>query len=142
MPTRKATAEWTGTLTAGQGRFDGEAGIGGQYSFASRFENGVGSNPEELLAAAHAACFSMALSVGLEKAGATPERVRTEAHCTVEKVGDGFKITRMRLVSRVRAPAIEAARFRDVAEATKSGCPISGALVNNVQIELDAALES
>lgn len=141
MPTRKATAQWNGTLREGNGRFDGESGLGGAYSFASRFESGSGSNPEELIAAAHAACYSMALSVGLEKAGAKPEQVSTEAACTVEQAGGGFKITTMRLVCRARATGIDAAKFQEVAEATKAGCPVSGALVNNVQIELDAQLE-
>lgn len=142
MPTRKASAEWDGTLKGGKGRYDGESGLAGSYSFGSRFESAGGSNPEELLAAAHAACYSMALSLGLEKAGATPERVHTDAACTIEQQGGGFKITSMRLTTRVRATGIDAAKFRDVAEATKSGCPVSGALMNNVRLELDAALEA
>jgi lipoyl-dependent peroxiredoxin len=141
MPTRKAGAEWNGTLKAGNGTFKGESGLGGPYSFSSRFESGTGSNPEELIAAAHAACYSMALSGGLEKAGATPERVRTDAACTVEHVGGGFKITSMVLTCRVKAGGITPDKFREVAEATKHGCPVSGALANNVQIDLDAALE-
>lgn len=141
MPTRKASAEWNGTLKAGKGRFEGESGLGGGYSFASRFESGAESNPEELIAAAHAACYSMALAGGLEKAGASPEYVRTEGACTIEKAGGGFKITSMRLTSRARAGGITADKFREVAEATKHGCPVSGALMNNVQIELDASLE-
>lgn len=141
MPTRKASAEWNGTLKAGTGSYDGESGLTGGYSFPSRFESGSGSNPEELIAAAHAACYSMALAGGLEKAGAKPERVKTGAECTVEQVGSGFKITTMRLISRVKAEGISAEKFKEVAEATKLGCPVSGALVNNVQIELDAQLE-
>src|SRR5215204_4333637 len=85
MPTRNASATWEGGLKGGKGRFSGEGGsIGGQYSFTSRFEDGVGTNPEELLAAAEASCYSMALSGGLEKAGATPKRIDTKAACTVE----------------------------------------------------------
>lgn len=139
MPTRKASAQWDGSK-AGKGSFTGESGLAGAYSFGSRFESGSGSNPEELIAAAHAACYSMALSLGLEKAGATPEHVKTDAECTVEKVGGGFKITTMRLTCRAKASGIEAEQFKQVAEATKHGCPVSGALVNNVHIELDAQL--
>lgn len=142
MPTRKASADWNGTLKSGQGKYQGESGLAGSYSFVSRFEPGMtGSNPEELLAAAHAGCFSMALSGNLERAGATPERVHTEAACTVERAGDGFRITTMRLTSRVKASGIDAAKFKEIAEATKAGCPVSGALRNNVQLELDATLE-
>lgn len=142
MPTRKASARWNGTLKGGNGKYDGESGIGGAYSFVSRFDDPMtGSNPEELLAAAHAGCFSMALAGSLEKAGAKPEYVHTDAACTVERVGDGFRITTMRLTTRARATGIDAEKFKEVAEATKGGCPVSGALQNNVRIELDAALE-
>lgn len=140
MPTRNASADWVGTR-GGSGRFETATGLGGAYSFGSRFESGSGSNPEELLAAAHAACYSMALTLGLEKAGATPEKIHTDAACTIEKVGEGFKITSMKLTTRVKATGIDAGKFKEVAEATKSGCPVSGALMNNVRIELDAALE-
>jgi lipoyl-dependent peroxiredoxin len=140
MPTRKATAVWEGGLRGGKGSYRGQTDLGGKYSFGSRFEDASGSNPEELLAAAHAACFSMALSAGLERAGATPRRVETEAACTIEKVGDGFKITRMRLATRVSAEKIDRAKFSAVAEAAKDGCPVSGALKGNVQLELDAQL--
>jgi len=141
MPTRNASATWEGKLQGGNGSFQGESGaIGGSYSFGSRFGDAGGSNPEELLAAAEAACFSMALSLGLEKRGATPERVHTDAACTIEKVGEGFEITGIRLRTRVRATGIDEAGFREVAEATKAGCPVSKAL-SAVNIELDAALE-
>src|SRR5688500_16953727 len=100
MPTRKAEAVWEGGLKGGKGSYKGQNGLGGAYNFGSRFEEGSGSNPEELLAAAEAACFSMALSGALEKAGKPPTSVRTEAACTVEKVGEGFKITTMKLVVR------------------------------------------
>ncbi len=139
MPTRKAGAQWDGTK-AGTGQFSGESGLAGAYSFGSRFDSGTGSNPEELIAAAHAACYSMALALALEKAGATPERVNTDAECTVEQVGGGFKITTMRLSCRAKATGIDAEKFKQVAEATKHGCPVSGALMNNVHIELDAQL--
>ena len=142
MPTRNASAAWEGGLRGGKGTFAGESGvIGGDYSFGSRFENAGGTNPEELLAAAEAACYSMALSGGLERAGQKPERVETKAACTIEKVGDGFKITRMRLDVTARVPGMDRDAFKDVAEATKSGCPVSQALLGNVEIELHARLE-
>jgi osmotically inducible protein OsmC len=139
MPTRKATATWEGTLKEGKGTFRGETGLGGAYSFASRFESGTGSNPEELLAAAEASCFSMALSLGLERAGTPPSRIDTEAACTIDKVGEGFKITKIRLSVKARVPKIDQAKFHEVARATKEGCPVSVAL-RGVDIELDAQL--
>jgi lipoyl-dependent peroxiredoxin len=140
MPTRSASAVWEGGLKGGSGSFKGQTGLGGAYNFGSRFEYGDGSNPEELLAAAHAACYSMALSGALEKAGATVERVETKAHCTVEKVGEGFSITTMKLVTRVRAAGIDDGKFSSVADAAKEGCPVSKALTG-LKVELDAALE-
>lgn len=140
MPTRKASAVWQGGLQKGNGTFKGQTGLAGQYSFASRFESGVGSSPEELLAAAHAACYSMALSNGLEKAGFTPTQVDTDAACTIEKIGEGFKITKMQLTSRAKVPNIDDVKFQAIAAATKEGCPVSGALKNNVQIDLTASL--
>jgi osmotically inducible protein OsmC len=140
MPTRKASAVWQGGLQKGKGTFKGQTGLEGQYSFSSRFENGAGSNPEELLAAAHAACYSMALAVGLERAGFTATQVDTQAACSIEKVGEGFKITRMQLTVRAAVPKIDDAAFQSIAAATKEGCPVSGALKGNVQMELDAKL--
>lgn len=140
MPTRTATAVWEGGLKAGKGSFKGQTGLEGQYNFSSRFENGAGSSPEELLAAAHAACYSMALSLGLEQAGFAPQKVDTQAACTVEKSGAGFKITRMLLTTRATVPNLDDAKFQTIASATKEGCPISGALKNNVQLELNATL--
>ena len=140
MPVLKASAEWMGGLMGGDGSFEGAGGIGGRYSFASRFEHGTGSNPEELLAAANAACFSMALAAALEKEGATPQSVKTEGACTIEKVGEGFKVTTMKLTTRVQAQGIDAAKFQQVAEGAKTNCPISTALRGNVNIELDATL--
>jgi len=141
MPNRKASAVWEGGLKGGKGTFKNESGsIGGQYSFASRFEEGTGSNPEELLAASHAACFSMALSAQLEGNGTPPRRVETHAVCTVEKVGAGFKITTMRLTTRATVSGIEAAKFQEIAAAAVDGCPVSQALKGNVNIILDAAL--
>ncbi|HEX2094089.1 MAG TPA: OsmC family peroxiredoxin [Longimicrobiaceae bacterium] len=141
MPTRNASATWEGGLQGGKGSFEGESGaIGGSYSFGSRFADAGGTNPEELLAAAEAACYSMALSAGLEKRGTPATRVRTEAACTIEKVGEGFKITTLRLRVRARVSGVDEATFQRTAEATKTGCPVSQALAG-VKIELDAALE-
>ena len=141
MPTRKASAVWEGGLKSGKGNFLGEGGaISGAYNFSSRFEEGTGSNPEELLAAAEAACFSMALSGALEKNGTPPTRVESDAHCTVEKVGDGFKITTMKLATRATVPGLDDATFQRIANEAKNGCPVSTALKGNVDIQLDAKL--
>jgi osmotically inducible protein OsmC len=114
--------------------------MAGAYSFGSRFEEQKGSNPEELLAAAEAACFSMALSSNLEKAGKPPASVETQARCTIEKVGDAFKITRMSLVVRANVPGLEEPVFRELVEKTRTGCPVSVALKGNVEISVDAKL--
>ncbi len=141
MPTRKASAVWEGDLKSGKGSFSGEGGaIGGSYSFSRFADQSEGTNPEELLAAAEAACFSMALSGGLGKNGTPPTRVETDAHCTVEKVGEGFKITTMKLVTRATVPGLDDATFQRIASATKDGCPVSSALKGNVDIQLDARL--
>lgn len=143
MPTRKGSAVWEGGLKSGKGNFRGEGGaISGAYNFGSRFEEGTGSNPEELLAAAEAACFSMALSGALEKNGTAPTRVESDAHCTVEKVGAGFKITTMKLVTRATVPGLDDATFQRIANEAKEGCPVSTALKGNVDIQLDARLTS
>jgi osmotically inducible protein OsmC len=141
MPTRKASATWEGGLKGGKGSFKAESGIAGAYSFGSRFENAKASNPEELLAAALAACYAMALSVGLEKNGTPPTRVESNVACTIDKVGDGFKITRMDLVVRAKAPNVNPATFDKIAQATKDGCPVSQVFKGNVQMTLDAKLE-
>jgi osmotically inducible protein OsmC len=141
MPTRKATATWEGGLKGGKGSFKGESGaIGGQYNFSSRFESGTGSNPEELLAAAEAACFSMALSGGLEKAGHAPTRVETSAACTVEPVPGGFGITKIKLTVQATVPGIDKVKFEQIANETKDGCPVSKAFKGNVEISLEARL--
>jgi len=140
MPTRTASATWKGGLKGGTGSFKGQTGLAGSYSFGSRFENAAGSNPEELLAAAEAACFSMALSAGLEKNGTPATSVDTTAKCTIEKVGEGFKVTKMRLEVRAAVPNVDEATFRKIAEGTKDGCPISQVMKGNVPIELDAKL--
>lgn len=140
MPTRKASAKWEGGLRGGKGSFAGESGLGGPYSFGSRFENSGGSNPEELLAAANAACYSMALSLALEKNGTAPESVETKAACTLEKVGEGFSITTMKLDVTARVPGVEEATFQKLAEQTKEGCIVSRALKGNLKFELTARL--
>src|SRR4051812_15440334 len=141
MPTRSASATWEGGLKSGNGKFEGESGsMAGPYSFGSRFEQSRGSNPEELLAAAEAACFSMALSSELEKSGKPPTRVETQARCTIERVGDGFKITMMKLVVEAKVPGIDQSAFAAAAEKTKTTCPVSVALKGNVAIELEAKL--
>jgi osmotically inducible protein OsmC len=142
MPTRRASAAWEGGLRGGKGSYKTASGlVGGTYGFGSRFEETPGSNPEELLAAAHAACLSMALSGRLERGGHVPTRVATDAACTVEKVGDAFKITKMQLVVRAKVPGMDQAAFAAAAEAALAGCPVSGALKGNVAFELDAKLE-
>jgi len=140
MPTRTASAKWEGGLKGGKGSFMGATGLSGQYNFSSRFENGTGSNPEELLAAAEAACFSMALGAALEGRGTPATSVETKAACTVEKVGDGFSITKMVLDVKATVPGIDDATFQEVAEATKEGCPVSKALKGNVDLQLNASL--
>jgi osmotically inducible protein OsmC len=140
MPTRTATAIWEGGLQKGNGTFRGQTGLGGSYSFGSRFADATGSNPEELLAAAESACYSMALSAGLEKEGFAPTKVETKAECTIDKVGEGFKITTMKLTVRATVPNLDPEKFQAIAQATKEGCPVSAALKGNVQIDLDAQL--
>ena len=142
MPTSNASAVWEGGLKGGKGHFKaGSGAFEGNYSFSTRFEGARGTYPEELIAAAHAACLSMALSAGLEKGGTPPTSITTKASCTVEKAGDGFKITRMRLEVRGKVAGMNQASFAKAAEAAKNGCPVSGALQGNVQFDLDAKLE-
>jgi lipoyl-dependent peroxiredoxin len=141
MTTSSATATWEGGLRDGRGEFKGKSGlIQGSYSFPTRFEGAKGTNPEELIAAAHASCLSMALSAGLEAAGTPATRITTTASATIDKVGDGFKITRMRLEVRGEVPGIDQAAFAKAAEAATEGCPVSQALKGNVPAELDARL--
>ncbi|MEO5902480.1 MAG: OsmC family peroxiredoxin [Gemmatimonadaceae bacterium] len=142
MPTRKSSARWEGGLKGGKGTFEGESGgIGGQYNFSSRFEEGVGSNPEELLAAAEAACFSMALGGGLEKNGTPPAYVETQATCTVSPQSEGgFRITTMELTVTASVPGIEDSKFQEIVQATLNGCPVSKSLHGNVDITAKATL--
>jgi osmotically inducible protein OsmC len=140
MAVRSAEAVWTNGLKDGKGTVKlGSGAYEGAYSFVSRFEQGPGTNPEELIGAAHAGCFSMALSAGLEKAGHKPRSVKTKARVHLEKVGEGFQITRIQLQTEADVPGIDQAAFREQAEAAKKGCPVSRALAG-VQIELDARL--
>ena len=139
MPTRKASATWNGGLKGGNGSFRGETGLSGNYSFGSRFENAAGSNPEELLAAALAACYSMALSGNLEKNGTPGTKVETSAACTIEKVDDKMTVTKIALTVKGTVPNIDAATFDRIAQETKVGCPVSRAL-KAVAIEATAQL--
>jgi len=140
MPIRTANAFWEGDLKGGKGRMKfGNGAFEGQYSFSSRFEEGTGTNPEELIAAAHAGCFSMAFSSGLAKAGFPPTRVSTTAKATLEKVGEGFKITTIELETQGQVPNIDEAKFLEIADGAKKNCPVSQALTG-VNIKLSAKL--
>ncbi|MGA7992539.1 MAG: OsmC family protein [Thermoanaerobaculia bacterium] len=140
MPARTASAVWSGDLKSGKGtmKFGGGA-FEGQYSFASRFEEGTGTNPEELAGAAHAGCFSMAFSNELSKAGFVPTRVATTARVHLEKGEAGFSITRIDLVCDAQVPGIGPAKFQEIAAAAKTGCPISK-LFTGARINLEAKL--
>ncbi len=140
MPVRKAEAVWEGGLVTGKGKMKlGSGAFEGAYSFASRFENGTGTNPEELIGAAHAGCFSMALSSMLEQAGFRPSRVQTSAKVHIDKVGEGFKITAIELDTEANIPGIDEKKFMEQAEAAKKGCPVSQAL-SGTEITLKAKL--
>jgi osmotically inducible protein OsmC len=144
MPARKSTAHWEGSLKDGGGTVAlGSGAFEGQYGYRSRFEDGPGTNPEELIGAAHAGCFSMALSLALGEAGYTPDAIDTEAtvHFGPDTSGDGFAISKIDLVTRARVPGIEASEFAQLADGAKAGCPVSKAL-RAVDITLDATLES
>src|SRR5258706_4945355 len=129
MAARKADAEWTGGLKDGAGVVRlGSGTFEGKYSFATRFEDAPGTNPEELIAAAHAGCFSMALTAGLGRAGFNPKRVHTTASVSLAKVGDAFAITRIELDCEAEVPGIDDAAFQEQAKAAKENCPVSKAL--------------
>ncbi len=137
---RTAEAVWEGNLKEGKGTIKlGSGSYEGRYSFLSRFENGTGTNPEELIGAAHAGCFSMAFSAGLSAAGFTPDRVHTTAKVKIEKAGPGFKITLIELECQARVPGVDEKTFRETAEAAKTGCPVSQALAAT-EIKLTATL--
>lgn len=140
MVERKADAEWSGGLKAGSGKVSlGSGAFNGAYSFGTRFENAPGTNPEELIAAAHAGCFSMALSAGLERAGFSPKRVHTSASVFLEKGAEGFAITRVALNTEADVPGIDEAKFLSEAEGAKKNCPVSKALAAT-KITLEARL--
>jgi len=142
MPVRTSEAEWQGNLIEGQGRMKlGSGAYEGAYTFRSRMETGPGTNPEELIAAAHAGCFSMALSAGLTKGGHTPKRVHTTAAVHFDKVGDGFAITSIDLNTEADVPGLDAAKFQEFAEGAKKNCPVSKAL-SAVPMHLNAVLVS
>ena len=136
----KGTAEWKGGLQTGTGTFTAGDSIGGGYTFKSRFEDGPGSNPEQLIAAAHAACFSMALSAALERAGTPVESVQTNATVTLRLVDGAPTITKIALVTKGRVPGIDEASFAKEAEAAKANCPVSKALAGVPEITLEASL--
>lgn len=141
MATRKANATWEGGLKGGKGNVKTESGaLSTGYSFSSRFEDGKGTNPEELLGAAHAGCYSMALSGALEQAGFKPKSVHTVANVKVEKVGDGFEITNITLETEADIPEISKEKFQEHAEGAKKNCPLSKAL-SAVNIDLKAKLK-
>jgi osmotically inducible protein OsmC len=139
---RKASAVWNGGLKDGKGGISTESGVlkDTQYSFSTRFENGVGTNPEELIAAAHAGCFSMALSAQLGGANLTPDRIATTATVTMEKMEAGWTLTAVHLDVTAKVPNATAAAFETAANSAKSGCPISRVL--NARITMDAKLEA
>ena len=138
---RKANAVWRGTGRDGTGRLTTASGVlsNQNYGYRTRFENEAGTNPEELLAAAHAGCFTMAVAFGLQQAGFTAEELRTEAAVSLDQEGAGFRISKSALTLRARSPGIDASRFAEIATAAEKNCPVSKAL--NAEITLDAQLE-
>ncbi|WP_117237605.1 OsmC family protein [Thermus sediminis] len=141
MAVRKAEAVWEGGLRSGQGVMKlGSQAFQGPYSFPSRFEEGEGTNPEELIAAAHAGCFSMALSASLEREGFPPKRVSTEARVHLEMVEGKPTITRIELFTEAEVPGIAPEKFQEIAQAAKEGCPVSRALAGVGEIALEARL--
>ncbi len=138
---RKAWAVWKGGLKDGGGTISTESGVlnATAYGFKSRFENGKGTNPEELIGAAHAGCFSMALSLILGEAGLTPQKIETHAAVTLEKVGAGFEITASHLTVSAIVPGMDSVKFLELANKAKAGCPVSKLM--KAQISMDAKLE-
>lgn len=140
MPTRKGHARWEGSLQTGKGKLDfGGGAFQGSYSAASRFEEGQGTNPEELIAAAHASCFAMALSGDLVRAGLTPEWIDATAHVTVRPEGGGHRITKSHLVCEAKVPGVDQAAFVKLADKARANCPVSRAL-GGTEITLEARL--
>ena len=142
MAARKATAHWDGSIREGGGKVRlGSGAFEAPYSFSSRFEDGAGTNPEELLGAAHAGCFTMALSLILSEGGNPPEALDTEATVHIVRDGEGFTINRIDLVTRGRVPGIDDAGFQEAAATAKAVCPLSKALASVGEITLEASLE-
>ncbi|MFW6190125.1 MAG: OsmC family protein [Candidatus Bipolaricaulota bacterium] len=140
MKVRSSEAEWNGNLVDGNGKMKlGSGAFEGEYSFASRFEEGSGTNPEELVGAAHSGCFSMALSNILEEEGYSPERIETEARVSLDQVGGDYKITGIELITRGSVPDITEEAFVEKAELAKDNCPVSIALAGT-DIALEASL--
>ena len=139
--TKKGSAVWKGSIKEGGGTISTETGVlrDAPYGFKSRFENGPGTNPEELIGAAHAGCFSMAFSLMLGNAGLTAERIATEAAVTLDKVGEGFEITKIHLTMRAKIPGATDAQFQEIANKAKAGCPVSKLF--KAAITMDAKLE-
>ncbi len=139
---KNASAVWKGSIKEGGGTISTETGVlsNAPYGFKARFEDGPGTNPEELIAAAHAGCFSMALSLMLGEAGLTAESIKTSAAVTLEKVGDGFAITASHLTVVARIPGADEGKFDEIANQAKAGCPVSKVL--NAKITMDATLEA
>ncbi|MBP0445544.1 OsmC family protein [Roseomonas sp. SSH11] len=139
---KHGSATWEGGIKDGRGTISTESGAmnAHPYGFAMRFEGVKGTNPEELIGAAHAGCFTMALSGVLGRAGLTAERMETKADVTLDKVGEGFEITRIHLTLRAKVPGVDDARFQELAGQAKTGCPVSKVL--RAEITLDATLES
>jgi len=135
-------AVWTGNIKEGQGLISSQTGVlkDAPYGYASRFEDGPGSNPEELLGAAHAACFTMALSLMLGNNGLTADRIETKADVTLAKDGEGFSITKVHLTTKAKVPGTDQAKFADIAKQAKEGCPVSKVL--KAEITMDATLEA
>ncbi|HEY2125113.1 MAG TPA: OsmC family peroxiredoxin [Chthoniobacterales bacterium] len=140
MITRESSAVWEGTLKGGHGKMKlGSGAFEGQYSFGSRFESGTGTNPEELIGAAEAGCYSMALSANLEKTGHPPKQIRTTAKVNLDRAEGGFRIVSIELNTEAEVPGMEAAKFQEQAELTKKTCPVSVAL-SATEIKLTAKL--
>lgn len=138
---RKASAVWQGTGRDGTGALSSQSGVlkATPYSFKTRFEDSLGTNPEELLAAAHAGCFTMALAFAIQREGFTPQALSTEAAVSLDQDGAGFKITKSALTLRAKVPGLSEAKFRELAESAEKTCPVSRVL--NAEITLDALLE-
>lgn len=142
MQKSQAQAKWKGTLKQGKGVMKlGSGAFEGNYSFGTRFEGAKGTTPEELIGAAHAGCFSMALAMLLEKAGYEPRQIRTQAEVSLDQVDDGFKITAIKLHTKAEVPGMDADAFEQQAQAAKKGCPVSRALAGT-RIELQAELNA